>query len=255
MSVLELTHRGAVTEILINRPDKKNALRDEDFVALAGHARRIAASDARAVMIHGAGGTFCAGRDIGDTDPRSLDAEKLIKEQINPTFLALRAIPVPTIAAVHGPCLGGGLGIAFACDIVLVADDARLGSPFRNIGSIADSGAHHYFERRLGYHRACELIFTGRFISGEEAARIGLVNRSHASGELLAEARRMADDLAAGPTAAFRCSKRIMQGAGTLEEVLAAEAVGQQEMFQGTADAAEGFKAFQEKRKPRFTGR
>lgn len=255
MAILELSRRGAVAEILINRPEKKNALTDADFVALTRLARQIAASDARCVMIHGAGGTFCAGRDIGTTDVRTLDAEKLIKEQINPTFLALRAIPVPTIAAVHGPCLGGGLGIAFACDIVLVASDARLGSPFRNIGSIADSGAHHYFVSRLGYHRACELIFTGRFLTGEDAAQTGLVNRAYPAADLIAAARALADDLASGPTAAFACSKRILQGGGPLEQVLDQEAVGQREIFQSTEDAVEGFTAFQQKRKPRFVGR
>jgi len=255
MSIFEVTRRGAVAEILINRPEKKNALRDEDFVTLTGIARQIAASDARCVMIHGAGGTFCAGKDIGSTDPRTTDTEKLIKETVNPTFLAIRAISVPTIAAVHGPCLGGGFGIAFACDIVLAASDAKLGSPFRNIGSIADSGAHYYLENRLGYHRACELIFTGRFLSGEEAARVGLVNHAYPAATLLDEARKLADDLASGPTAAFRRSKQILQGGGTLAQVLDEEAVGQDRIFTATEDAAEGFAAFQQKRKPRFVGR
>ena len=253
MAEIELARHGAVAAILINRPAKKNALRDEDFVAFTKIAREVALGDARCVLVSGAGGAFCAGRDIGTTDVATLDAETLIKEQINPLFVALRAISVPTIAAVDGPCVGGGFGIAFACDIVLAAEDARFGSPFRNIGSLPDSGTHYYLAERLGYHRACELIYTGRFLTGREAATAGLINHAYPAGELHAAARAMANLIAEGPTAAFRCSKRILQESGSLPAVLDAEAVGQGQMFK-TADSAEGFAAFQQKRKPRFTG-
>ena len=253
MAELEFTRQGAIAAILINRPAKKNALRDQDFVAFTAIARAVAASDARCVLIAGAGGSFCAGRDIATTDVATLDAETLIRAEINPLFLALRAISVPTIAAVDGPCVGGGFGIAFACDIVLAAEDARFGSPFRNIGSLPDSGTHYYLEQRLGYHRACELIFTGRFLSGQEAATAGLINRAYPAADLHAAARAMADDIAAGPTAAFQRSKQILQAGEPLGQVLDAEAVGQGAMFK-TTDSAEGFAAFQQKRKPRFIG-
>ncbi len=253
MAEIDVVQRGSITEVVLNRPEKKNALRDEDFVRFTAIAKEIAASGARCVLVRGAGGAFCAGRDIGTTDVRTLDAEALIRDQINPLFLALRAISVPTIAAVEGPCVGGGFGIAFACDIVLAAETARLGSPFRNIGSLADSGTHYYLAERIGYHRACELLYTGRLISGREAADIGLINRAYAPDQLMAAANDMAALIAEGPTATFRESKKILQADADLAVVLAAEARGQGAMFR-TADAVEGFTAFQQKRKPRFTG-
>lgn len=254
MAAIEHTVRGTITEILLNRPDKKNALRDEHFVELTALARHVAQSSARCVVISGAGGAFCAGRDISETDVAATDAATLIEDQINPLFVALRDIPVPTIAVVEGPCVGGGFGIAFACDIILAADNARFGSPFRNIGILPDSGIHHHLSTLLGYHRACELLFTGRLLSGSEASAWGLINHAYPAADLHASARQMAAQIAGGPTTAFKGSKKILQRGGALEDVLAAEAIGQGDIFR-TADAAEGFAAFQQKRKPHFTGR
>jgi 2-(1,2-epoxy-1,2-dihydrophenyl)acetyl-CoA isomerase len=254
MAAIEHTVRGAITEILLNRPVKKNALRDEHFVELTALARQVAESSTRCVVVSGAGGAFCAGRDISDTNVAETDAATLIRKQINPLFIALRGIPVPTIAVVEGACVGGGFGIAFACDIVLAADDARIGSPFGNIGILPDSGIHHHLCSLLGYHRACELLFTGRLLSGTEASACGLINRAYAPADLHRAARDMARQIADGPTMAFKKSKIILQRDGTLGDVLDVEATAQGDVFR-TADAAEGFTAFQQKRKPQFTGR
>jgi 2-(1,2-epoxy-1,2-dihydrophenyl)acetyl-CoA isomerase len=253
MAAIEISVRGPITEILLNRPERKNALRDEHFVELTALARRVAASSTRCVMISGAGGAFCAGRDISETDVASIDATTLIREQINPLFAALRDIPVPTIAVVEGPCVGGGFGIAFACDIILAADDARFGSPFRNIGILPDSGIHHHLQALLGYHRASELLYTGRLLSGTEASACGLINQAYTPSDLHRAAREMAALIAEGPTTAFKISKTILQQDGPISDVLDAEAVGQGSVFK-TTDAAEGIAAFQQKRKPRFTG-
>ncbi len=118
------------------------------------------------------------------------------------------AFPAPTFAAVHGACLGAGLGLALGCDVVYVADDAKIGSPFARIGAVLDSGGHSFFVSRLGTHRALELIYTGRLLSGIEAAQLGLVNRSMPKDSLVAETRKVAAQVAQGPTAAFMQSKR-----------------------------------------------
>ncbi len=252
--MIEGRRQGAVFEILLNRPAKRNALTDDDFVAFTRLVREVASSDVRAVLIHGAGGSFSAGYDLGSSNlVAAMDAEKLIKETVNPLFKAIREIPVPTIAAVEGHCLGGGFGIAFACDIILVAETAVLGSPFREIGLVADSGTHLYLRERLGYHLAAELIFTGRFLSGREAADLGLVNQALPVGDVLAEARRMAAQIAEGPTRAFRESKRILQLGTGLDDVLEREAVAQG-MVITSQDAVEGVRAFQQKRRPVFRG-
>ena len=253
MVPIRVSDGGAVCEIVLDRPGRMNALRDEDFVTLTAIVERIAAEGARAVLIHGANGAFCAGRDISTTDAAALDAEALIRREINPLFRAIRTIRVPTIAAVEGVCLGGGFGIAFACDIVLVAEDARLGSPFRNLGLIPDSGTHHYLREVLGHHRASELIYTGRLLSGMEAAALGLANRAYPKAELLTAARAMAEEIARGPTAAFCESKRILQRAAAFDAVLDEEAEGQGRIVP-TQDGIEGFAAFQQKRRPRFIG-
>ena len=172
------------------------------------------AAGARAVVITAAGRAFSAGRDLSDAEPLTEDAEAILRDTFNPLLQRLADIDVPTIAAVQGACLGVGFGIAFACDLVVAADDARIGSPFARIGAVLDSGGHRYLVERLGPHRALELIYTGRLLSGAEAAAIGLVNRSVPADDLAAEARELARRIAAGPTEAFRESKRIVRGPG-----------------------------------------
>lgn len=249
-----LATRGAVAEIAFNRPDKKNSLRPEDLDLLTQHLSAVEASGARCLLVRGEGGSFSAGRDIAGADPATDDNEGILKRVINPVVRRLRELPLPTVAAVEGPCLGIGFGLAFACDIVLAADDAVLGSPFRNIGCILDCGGHYTMPQRIGLHRTFELIYTGRLISGREAAQIGLVNRSLAGADLLAEARRMAGHIAEGPTEAFRISKRLLLKDADYDTALDLEAEGQAEALR-TADGIEGFKAFQEKRRPKFQGR
>jgi 2-(1,2-epoxy-1,2-dihydrophenyl)acetyl-CoA isomerase len=170
----------------------------------------------------------------------------------------MATVAIPTISAVQGACLGTGLGLALACDIVYAADDARIGSPFARIGAVLDSGAHAAFVSRVGPHRALELVYTGRLLSGREAEQWGLVNRSVAGADLLRRTRELAASIARGPTAAFLESKRLVRTLLDLHpsfrEVLAEEAAAQGRASR-THDYKDGISAFQEKRKPSFTGR
>lgn len=239
--------------IVLDRPAAKNSLRLDDMTAIATAVADAVAAGARAVLVRGTRDAFCAGRDLKDTHPETDDTLGILRERINPVLRAVRDCPVPTIAAVHGPALGFGFGLALACDIAVVADDALLGSPFRNIGAVLDSGGHHHLRERVGPHRAAELIFLGRLLSGRQAAAMGLVNRSVAAESLDAVAWQMALDIAHGPTAAFSASKRILSRERSFEETLDMEAEAQAEALAGP-DGAEGIRAFQEKRKPRFIG-
>ena len=168
-------------------------------------------------------------------------------------------LAMPTIAAVHGACLGTGLGLALACDIVYAADDARIGSPFARIGAVLDSGAHAAFVSRVGPHRALELIYTGRLLSGREAAEWGLVESQRRRGRPgPPHSRDGSHSIARGPTAAFLESKRIVRRihrrVSVAAGLLAAEAAAQGRASR-THDYQDGISAFQEKRKPSFTGR
>src|SRR3989344_4119138 len=143
---------------------------------------------------------------------------------------------------------------ALACDICIADEDALLGSPFRNIGFVPDTGAHYFLLERLGYHRAAELIYTGRFLSGQAAAEARLINRAVPVGTVVEEAHKLAELISNGPTKALSLSKDILLRGGSFDEMMAREATYQAAAF-STSDAAEGLQAFLQRRKPVFTGR
>lgn len=256
MSV-ELSLKGGLAEIVLNRPDKMNALNDAMVAELNGCLDRAERDRVRAVLIRGEGPAFCAGRDLADAHPGAEDAEAIIESTFNPLVKRIATFPAPTFAAVHGACLGAGLGVALACDVVYIADDAKIGSPFARIGAVLDSGGHSFFVARLGTHRALELIYTGRLLSGAEAAQLGLVNQSMSKDSLVEHARTIAGQVADGPTAAFMQSKRLVrridEEALGLFAVLKCEAQAQGAAGR-TADYKEGISAFQQKRAPKFQG-
>jgi enoyl-CoA hydratase/carnithine racemase len=247
-----------VAEVTLDRPEKLNAFDDAMAAAFGAALDEAESSGARALVLRGEGKGFCAGRDLGDAKPGEEDGGLVLADVYNPLFSRLAAFPAPTFAAVHGAALGVGLGLALACDVVYAATDAKIGSPFARIGAVFDSGGHHYFVRRLGSHRALELIYTGRLLSGDEASQWGLVNSAIPAADLLATVRDMARKVAAGPSAAFGLSKEIVgrietEGLG-LAAVLDLEAAAQSAASR-SADYVEGISAFQEKRTPNFTGK
>jgi 2-(1,2-epoxy-1,2-dihydrophenyl)acetyl-CoA isomerase len=252
-----LTIEGGVAELVLNRPDKMNAMNLAMVHDIADSLDAVEHAGARALLVRGEGRAFCSGRDLADADPLHEDGEGVLRDVFNPLIERIAGVAVPTIAAVHGACLGTGLGLAMACDIVYAADDARIGSPFARIGAVLDSGAHAAFVSRVGPHRALELVYTGRLLSGREAAEWGLVNRSVAGADLVRRTREMAVSIARGPTAAFLESKRLVRAitdsAPSFADVLAAEAAAQGRASR-THDYQDGISAFQEKRKPSFTG-
>jgi 2-(1,2-epoxy-1,2-dihydrophenyl)acetyl-CoA isomerase len=255
---IDIVVENSVGEIVLNRPDKMNALNNAMMSELSEAFDAAESAQVRALIIRGEGSAFCAGRDLADADPGNEDAETILHTIFNPVIRRLADFPAPTFAAVHGACLGVGLGLALASDVVYVSEDAKIGSPFARIGAVLDSGGHQFFVQRVGSHRALELIYTSRLLSGAEAAEWGLVNQSVPKGELLEKVRQLAATVAKGPTAAFLESKRIVrmideEGAG-LSEVLDYEARAQG-VAGRTADYKEGISAFQQKRQAKFQGR
>jgi enoyl-CoA hydratase/carnithine racemase len=251
-----LERDGDVAELVLNRPERRNALDGTARAVLNGFLDELEKDPPRALLLRGEGKGFCAGRDLSDAEPLTEDAEAILRE-MNPTIARIAGLRCPTVAAVQGAALGLGLGLALACDLLVVGESAKIGSPFAAIGAVLDSGSHHFLCSRIGPTRTLELVYTGRFLSGAEAVDWGIATSVHPDDELLGAARSLVAGIAAGPTTAFLLSKdlvaRIAAEGLSLDELLAAEAAAQ-----GTAarthDYGEGITAFQEKRTPTFTG-
>ena len=248
---------GLVT-ITLSRPAARNALDEQALRDLDAAYARAEADGARAVLLRGEGRAFCAGRDIAGVDPRTDDAAGYLDGLLTPLLRRMAAFPAPTFAAAHGACLGVGLGLLIATDVVYVAADAKIGSPFAALGATLDSGGHALFVERLGTHRTLDLVYSGRLLSGAEAVAAGLFSRVIDGDEVEERTRDAAVAAASGPTAAFVASKRIVVALRDdrlgFWEALARETQAQVALGD-TDDYREGFAAFQQKRPPVFRGR
>lgn len=256
--MIDYANAGDLAVITLNAPARRNALGLEALHALAEAYDRAEADGARAVLLRGEGLSFCAGRDISGVDPATDDVAGYLDDTLSPLLRRMAAFPAPTFAAAHGACLGVGLGLLIATDVVFVADDAKIGSPFAALGATLDSGGHALFVERLGTHTTLDLIYTGRLLTGEEAVRAGLFSRVVAASEIQDATELAARRTASGPTEAFRASKRIVTAIRDerlgLWEAMALENRAQAALAR-TDDYREGFAAFQAKRAPAFTGR
>lgn len=256
--MIDLHIDDSVAEVVLNNPKAMNALNEHDLAELGDAYQEAAAQGVRALILRGEGRGFSAGRNIKGVVPADDDATDFLANKVTPVLKTMSDFPAPTFAAVHGACLGVGLGLAIATDIVYVAEDAKFGSPFANLGATLDSGGHALFLERLGAHRAMDLIVTGDMISGKEAVGSGLFSRSLPAEELLDFTRERAARAARGATQAFLASRRLLHdirdnGTGLWDSV-GAENTVQGELC-SSDDYAEGFAAFNEKRAPVFVGR
>ncbi len=246
-----------LAELVLNRPAQLNAMTPQMVEEILGAVAAARDAGANALLITAEGRGFCAGRDLAGAQPGEEDGGAVLAQLFNPMVQAVADLPMPTIAAVQGACLGTGLGLALACDVVIAAEDAKFGSPFGRIGAVPDSGAHLAFFSRLGRAVTMDLIYSGRFLSGAEAAAAGLVSRAVPADELSATAHEYAEAVARGPVRAFAESKQIVTAINdtspTLARVLELEAAAQSRASR-TKDYVEGFTAFLERRDPTFTG-
>ena len=254
---VDLRIEGAVAKVVLNRPERLNALTWEMRQQLREHFTELRFNDAvRAIIVTGEGRAFCTGADVGGLERKDLKGER---EQLaggsHLYMRALHAIEKPVIAAVRGPTVGIGWSIAMGCDLIVASETARFSQIFRRIGLAPDGGAIWFLTKRIGMARAKELVFTGRFVDAQEALSLGLVNHVVPDAELEAKADALAADLAAGPTFAFGMAKKMFNMAnGSYEEFLDVENFVQPQLGQ-TEDHREGVAAFKEKRPPVFKGR
>ena len=258
---------GDVTTVTIDRPGSKNACTGDMWVALGAAFRDVAFSGSRAVVLTGAGGDFCAGADLTGSagadvtgsapgaDQRrgtQLDAMRVLGDVV----LAVHDCPIPVVAKVDGVCVGAGLGLALAADMLWCSDRARFSAIFAKRGLSLDFGTSWLLRQRVGVHKAKELAFTSAMIDGERAVSLGLANAVVPAADLDAEVAVLVDAIAAGPPIALSMTKRQLDNAasGSLAQALEAEALAQNVNVH-TDDLREAFTAYAERRAPVFEGR
>ncbi len=252
MSLVEFTTRDDVALIQLNRPPV-NALSAElvsDVDEAVGRAEDAAI---RAVVIAG-GDHFAAGADIKEFgEIFASDSDDQPARGLSEVVGRLESLAKPTIAAVRGYALGGGLELAMGADFRYLAEDARVGQPEIKLGIIPGAGGTQRLARLVGYQKAKELIFSGRMVGAEEALGTGLADKVFPADELVEAALADAAEWASGPTLAFGASKRAMAAGFGVEDGLAVEVAEFRSLF-STADAAEGVAAFIQKRDADFKG-
>lgn len=256
--MIDLTIADDVATIVLNAPAKLNSLDEQALHGLDAAYAEAEAAEVRALVLRGEGRAFCAGRDISGVDPRDDDVLGYLGGLVTPLLQRMSRFPAPTFAVAHGACLGVGLGLLIATDVVYVAESAKIGSPFAALGATLDSGGHALFLERLGAHKTLDLIYTGRLMSGAEAVASGLFSRVFPDDEVVSATTDAAATAARGATAAFLASKelvaRIRDERLALWDSVDLENAAQAALCE-TDDYREGFAAFQAKRKPEFRGR
>lgn len=253
---LRLEARDGVAFVTLDRPDALNALNGETLLEL-GMAFDLVEADAevRALVIHGAGRGFCAGADLaGFADLDDVFAGREASLAGQDVMNSLAALPIPTVAALHGFAVGGGLELALACDLRVAAPGTRLGLPETTRGLIPGYGGTQRLPRLIGEARALDMILTGRLVDAEEALGFGLVARL--ADDPVAAAEELARGmLRSAPVALGLAKEAVVRGLdGTLPQGLEVEA----DLFglvATTEDRAEGVRSFLEKRDPDFQGR
>ena len=250
---IELTRIDEFALITLNRPQALNALSFTLIRDLAGRLDEVAKSDARALIITGAGAkSFCAGADIKELTGRGLVAQKQGGEFGQATFAKLDALPMPSVAVINGYAFGGGLELALACTFRLATRNAKMGTPEIKLGLIPGYGGTQRLPRVVGEARALEMVMTGRTVDAEEAQRIGLVSRL-VDGDAVAAGVAFAREFSGYSLPVLGFARDAIKRAGEtpLHEGLKIETDLGTLAFQ-TRDAAEGMAAFMEKRKPNF---
>lgn len=254
--------RDGIATLTLNRPERLNALggtlREELGDALG---RACADEGVRVVVLTGAGKGFCAGGDVKAMhEAREQSRTRPLLEKVAPfrdrVVLMMRDAPKPLIAAVNGAAAGAGMNLALACDIRIASTTAKFSQAFVRRGLHPDWGGTYFLPRVVGMAKACELIFTGAVIDAEEALRLGIVTAVHPPERLMEATCELAARIAAGPPIAIRLARRALyhNQDADLRAALEFETFAQNVCIE-TEDAAEGIRAFVEKRDPKFQGR
>jgi enoyl-CoA hydratase/carnithine racemase len=259
MSIVTIEDRGPVRHVVMNRAEKRNAM-NEELIRGLGEAFEAAANDpdVHGVVVRGDGPMFSSGMDHGSLSSLAGQAHRLreFRSGVLRAWNALEEMTKPTVAHIHGACLGGAMELALAADLRVMASDAVIGLVETRVGLIPDVGGSSRLPAVVGVGRAKEMIMCSKVIDGTEAERIGLVNRVAPADELDAATEQLTNELLACAPIAVGLAKRVIDAAAkpalaaTLEQEVMA-----QELCAQTDDFAEATRAFADKRMPQFSGR
>jgi len=245
---------GGVLTLTLNRPEKKNALTRAMYQALGdaidGAGRD---KDVRCVLIQANGDMFTAGNDLGDfaaVNAGDTTANQA-REDGNPLLKALARATVPLVAAVNGRAVGVGVTMLLHCDLVYVAEDALLTTPFVNLALVPEAGSSMLLPARIGHARAFAMFVLGEAVDGRTAANWGIANAAVPAAELRAKARAAAEAVAARPASSVAITKALMRDPAAISARMEEEGVHFAAQLK-SADAKEAFAAFAEKRAPVF---
>jgi enoyl-CoA hydratase/carnithine racemase len=245
---IEIT--GGVMTLTLDRPAKMNAITDAMYGAMAA-ALRDAAQDNSigVVLIRGEGADFCAGNDIGMFAASAKGDFDLAASNTDPFLQALSTFPKPLIAAVTGRAIGIGTTLLLHCDLVYVAPDARLATPFIDLGLVPEAASALLMPARIGHVRAFGLFALGETISGTEAVTLGIANKALPAEQVAAAAAAAANALARKPASALQATKALMRDGAAIASALEADRKAFLAQL-GTPEAAAAFAAFAARKKP-----
>lgn len=249
----------AVARLTLNRPERLNSFTAQMHAEVRVALKEIESCGARVLVITGAGRAFCSGQDLkARVTPagQTLDLGESIEKNYGPLVCALRALPIPVIAAVNGVAAGAGANLALACDIVIAKKSAKFLEPFCRLGLIPDAGGTYFLPRLLGTARAMGVTLLARELGAEQAAQWGLIWECVEDARFAEAVESLAAQLAAASPLAIAQAKRAIYAShtNTLDQQLMVERDALRELGR-TADYREGISAFLEKRSPKFTGK
>ncbi len=258
--ILEAKHDGIAT-LVMNRPDRLNALNNELAMAVNDALGRIAKDPSvNVVVITGAGRAFCAGGDLGALGKgrqtgATHELEPLLRAGMQ-MVLKMRTMPQPVIAAVNGAAAGAGMNIALAADIRIAAEEATFGQNFSKVGLFPDYGGMYFLPQLVGPAKAAELFYTGDMIDAKAALALGIVNQVVPAAQLEMAVKAFAEKIAQGPSLPIRAVKKALFASEEKELARALDnEVREQIRCYLSDDCHEGIRAFFEKRQPRFQGK
>ena len=250
---------NGVAWLTMNRPETLNSF-TQDFVLEIDEAIQRADTDSavRVLVVTGEGRGFTSGGNLSELAEMNRDRQRAIYDVDSTADMVrlLYNVKKPVIAAINGPAFGAGIAMAMACDLLIASEKAQFGYSFTGLGFCPDSGATWFLTQRVGYNKACEILFSAKTLKAEELLSLGLVNRVVSAEELLPATEQIARRIAAGPALALMLQKRVLRNAvtTTFEQNRDYEAISQIFASQ-TDDCAEGLAAALERRKPNFQGK